>query len=83
MAERGERAEHAGIADQDIELAVALVERRAEPSDAVGSLRSSGTSVAVAAGAADRIVEFLKPAYGARHRDHMRAGLRASASAVA
>ena len=35
MAERRERAEHAGIADQDVELAVALVERGAEPVDAV------------------------------------------------
>ena len=35
MAERGERPENAGIADQDVEPAEALVQRKPEPVDAL------------------------------------------------
>ena len=40
------------------------------------SFRSSGTSVARAAGRLDLVVEFFEPADGARDRHDMRAGLR-------
>ena len=83
MAERRQRAENGGIADQDVEPAVALVQRRAEPGDAVDSrVRSSGTSVAVPPAALICVVEFFQAADGARDGHHMRAGLR-QRSAVA
>ena len=71
-----ERPEHAGIADQHVEPAVALVERQRQPVDAVEVLQVERHQRRRAAGGLDRVVELLQPADGARDRDHMGAGLR-------
>jgi hypothetical protein len=62
VAERRERAEHAGIADEDVEPLIALVERGAEPRDALIVLEVERDERGGAAGGADRIVELLEPA---------------------
>src|SRR4030088_3198588 len=74
MPERRGGAGDAGIADEDVELAMAFMQRRAEPGDAVeiGQIeRHQGRSSAVFA---DFVVELFEPALRARHRNHMRAG---------
>ena len=76
MAERRGGAGDAGIADENVELAVALMQRRAKPGDAVeiGEIeRHQGGAAAVLT---DLVVEFLEPALRSRHRHDMRAGLR-------
>src|SRR5450759_3069504 len=76
MPERRGGAGDAGIADQNVELAVTLVQRRAKAGDAVeiGEIeRHQGRGPAVVA---DLVVELLEPGLGSRHRHHMRAGLR-------
>ena len=78
MAE-GKRPENPGIADENIESAVALVERRAEPSDALGVLRGRPGPGWPYHRRADGVVELLKPSDGARHRHHMRAVARVRA----
>ena len=74
-AERRQRPEDAGIADQHVEPAVALVEREREPRDAVAVLHVERHQRGGAAGGLDLVVEFFQPADGARDRHHMRAGL--------
>ena len=78
MADRRDDAEHAGIGDQDVELAPALVDRAAQPVDAghVGEVERHQRRLALAVRRArlDLVVELFQPADGARHRDHMRAG---------
>ncbi len=74
MAERRGGAGDAGIADQNIELAVALMQRRAEPGDAVEIGEIERHQRRAAAVLADLVVEFFQPALGARDRDDMRAG---------
>ncbi len=76
VAERRERPEHAGIADQNVEPLVALVERGAEPHDAVVVLEVERHQRGRAADGADRVVELFQPADRARDRDHMRARAR-------
>ena len=56
---------------------------RAEPVDAGEILEVERHQRGAAALGADRVVKFLEPAGGARHRDHMGAGLRPGASAAA
>ena len=75
MAERRGGAGDAGIADENVELAMAFMQRRAEAGDAVevGQVeRHQGRAAAVLA---DLVIEFFEAALRARHRDHMRAGL--------
>src|SRR4051812_1072430 len=74
MAERRGGAGHAGIADQDIELAVALVQRRPEPGNALEIGEIERDQRRAAAIAADDVVEFLQPTLSSRHRDDMGAG---------
>src|ERR1700724_2153873 len=74
MSERRGRAGDAGIADQNVEFAVALMQRRAEPGDTVevGEIerhQSGGSAVL-----SDLVVELFEPGLGPRHRHHMRAG---------
>ena len=76
MGERRQRAEHAGIGDEDVELAPALVDRPAEPVERgiIGDVARHQRGGR--AGRADRVVELLERALGPRQCDHMRAGPR-------
>ena len=70
------RDQNAGIADQDVELAVAFMQCGTKPRDAVevGEIeRHQGGAAAVFL---DLVVELFKAALGSRHRDHMGAGFR-------
>ena len=58
---------------QDVELAVALLQRRAEPRDAVGIGEAERHQRRAAAVLPDLVVELLEPALRARHRDDVRA----------
>ena len=75
MIERRQRSENAGVADEDVEPAIALAQRGGEAVDAGIVLQVERHQRRGAAGGADGVVEFLQPADGARHRDDMRAGL--------
>ena len=75
MAERRDAAEKPGVADQNVELAMPLIERRAEPVDRREIRDVEGREGGRAAGRADLVVELLKAALGASGRDHMRPGL--------
>ena len=66
----------AGIADEDVELAMAFVQRRAEPRDAVEVGEIERHQCGAAAILADIVVEFFKACLRARHRDDMRASFR-------
>src|SRR3984957_6999867 len=74
MAKRRGGTGDAGIADENIELATAVVQRRAKPCDAVGVGQVERHQRGAAAVLSDLVVEFLKPALRARHGDNMRAG---------
>ncbi|MGY3459547.1 hypothetical protein ACVWW5_004997 [Bradyrhizobium sp. LM3.4] len=76
MTDRRGRAEHAGIADEDVELAVAFVQAGAEPRDAVGIGEVERHQRCAAAVIADLVVELFQPALRARHSHDMRAGPR-------
>ena len=81
MADRRDDAEHAGIGDEYVELAPALVDGAAQPVDAghVGEVERHQRRLALAGPGAlglDLVVELLQPADRARHRDDMRAGRR-------
>src|SRR3569832_1407364 len=76
MVERRQRPEHAGIADHDVELAVALVDREREARDAVRILHVDRYQRGRAADGLDAVVELFEPARGARDSDDMGAGLR-------
>ena len=76
MAERRERPENAGIADQDVEPAEALVQRKPEPVDALVVLEVERHQRGGAAERLDRVVELLEPADGAGDGDDVGAGLR-------
>src|SRR5262247_57475 len=65
MAERGQRAKNAGIADHHV-----------EPVDALVVLEVEGYEGGRAAQRLDRVVELLETADRARERDDMGAGLR-------
>ncbi len=75
MAERRGGAGDAGIADENVELAVTFIERRAEPGDAVEIGQVERHQCRAAAVLADLVIEFFEAALRSRHRDHMRAGL--------
>ena len=74
MAERRGGAGDAGIADENVELAVALMQRRAEPRDAVEIGEVERHQRGAAAVFADLVVEFFQPALRARDGHDMRAG---------
>src|SRR5262245_35730678 len=76
MAERGQRPKNAGIADQHVEPSETLVQREAEPVDALVVLEVEGYEGGRAAQGLDRVVELLESADRARERDDMGAGLR-------
>src|SRR5450631_1935835 len=74
MPERRGGAGDAGIADENVEPAVALMQRRTQPRDTleVGEIkRHQGRGSAVVA---DLVVEFFQAALRSRHRNDMRAG---------
>src|SRR6266852_6996188 len=75
MPERRGGAGDAGIADEDVELAVAFMQRRAEPGDTVevGEVeRHQGRAPAIFP---DLVVEFLEAALGSRNGNNLGAGL--------
>ena len=74
MAERRGGAGDAGIADEDVEPAVALVQRGAEPGDAVEIGEVERHQRCAAAVFADLVVEFFQAALRARDRNDVRAG---------
>src|SRR6202021_2411034 len=74
MSERRGRAGDAGIADQNVEFAVALMQRRAEPGGAVEVGEIERYQSGAAAVLADLVVELLEAALRPRHRHHVRAG---------
>ena len=76
MGQRRDLAEKAGIAEQDVELAPALVDRGAEPVEGVVILEVERHERRGRAGGADLVVELLERALRAGERDHMRAGAR-------
>src|SRR5687768_9256062 len=76
MAERGKLPEHAGIGEQHVELAPALEDRLAEPVDSRIVLDIERYKRGGAAELADGVVQFLQPADGARHGNHVGAGRR-------
>src|SRR4051812_7443940 len=74
MAERRGGAGDAGIADENVDLAVALMQRRAQPRDAVEIGEIERHQRSAAAALADLVVELLKAALRARDGHDMRAG---------
>src|ERR1700724_4795723 len=75
MSERRRRPGDAGIADKNIELAVAFMQRRAKAGDAIkiGEIeRHQGRSAAVFPAL---VVELFEPALRTCHRNHMRTQL--------
>ena len=75
MADRAQTAEHRGIADEDIEAAVALMQRGAQLVDqfALAKVERHQHGGIAAAGGADFIVCFFEAAGGARHQNEPRA----------
>src|SRR5499433_3984794 len=76
MAERGQRAKNAGIANHHVEPPETLVQGKAEPVDALVVLEVERYEGGRAAHRLDRVVELLESADRARERDDMGAGLR-------
>ena len=74
MPERRGGTGDAGIADENVELAVALMQRCAEPRDAVEIGEVERHQRGAAAVFADLVVKFLQPALRARDGHDMRAG---------
>ena len=71
MGKRRHRPEHAGIANENIELAPAFENRGAEAVERLEILEVARHQGRFASRAPDRIVEFLERALGAGERDHM------------
>ena len=74
MAERRGRAGHAGIADENVELAVTLMQRRAQAGDAFEIGEIERHQRRTAADFADLVVELFEAALRPRHGNDMRAG---------
>ncbi len=74
MPERHQLAEHAGIADEHVEPAPALVDRGAEAVDGVVVAQVEGDEGGRAARRPHGIVEILEGALRAGDRDHVGAG---------
>src|SRR5258705_10372000 len=81
MPERRGRTGDAGIADEDVELAMALMQRRAKPGDAVEIGEVERHQRRAAAAFSDLVVELFETALRSRHRNHMRAAIRELARA--
>src|SRR5882672_6422977 len=75
MPERRRGAGDAGIADENVELAMALMQGRTEPRDAVEVGQIERDQRGAAAVLADLVVEFFEAALRSRHRNDVRAGL--------
>ncbi len=72
-ASGGKRAEHCGVADEDVEPAEALVDAAAELVDELAVAQVERHQRCLAAELADLVVDLLQPADGARGEDDMRA----------
>src|SRR5258708_19072472 len=75
MAERRGGSGDTGIADENIELAVTLMQRGAERGDAVIVSQVKRHQRGAAAVFPDLVVEFFQPALRPRDGDDMRTGL--------
>ena len=73
MAQRRQRPQDAGVADQDVELPPALVDGGPKRVDLVAVLEVEGEQRGVAAEVADLVVQLLQRAGGAPDQDQMRA----------
>ena len=73
MRQGPERAEHAGVADEDVDAAEALVERRAERVDPVELAQIERHERRLGAFGLNRVVEILERADGAGDGDDVRA----------
>ena len=76
MGNRRQRPENPGVADQNVELAPALVNRGAEAVEGLEILDVAGNQRRLAAQLADGVVQFLERALGAGQRDDMGAAPR-------
>src|SRR5450631_472853 len=74
MPERRGGAGDTGIADENVELSVPLMQRSTEAGDAVEVGEIERHQSGAAAVLADLVVELLEAALRSRHRHHMRAG---------
>src|ERR1700694_14247 len=75
MPERRGGAGDAGTADEDVELAVAFVQRSSKPGDAVEIGEVERHQCRAATVLTDLVVEFFETCLRSRHRNNMRAGL--------
>ncbi len=73
MPERRQRAELAGVSDQDVELFESLVQRGAEPVERIEIAEVKRHERGARPFLFDFVVEFLEPADGAGERHDMRA----------
>ena len=78
MGQRSDRAEDAGVAEEDVDAAPALEGRRAQAIDAGVVLEVEWDQCCRTALGLDLVVEVFEATDGARDRDHMRAGGRQS-----
>src|SRR5260370_21343760 len=76
MPERRGGTGDAGIADENVELAMTLMQRRAKPGDAVEVGEVERHERRAAAVFSDLVVELFETPLCSRHRNHMRAGFR-------
>ena len=76
MGERRHWPEDSGIADKNIELFPALIDRRAQPVERGIVLDVARDKRHLAARGADVVIELFERALAARKRNHMRAGAR-------
>src|SRR3954454_12220857 len=76
MPKRRGRPGNPRIADENVELAMALMQRSTEPRDAVEVTEVERHKSRAAAVVADFVVEFLQPCLRARQRHYMGAGFR-------
>ena len=73
MTERRQRTQNAGIANQNVELAPALEDRRAQPVDGVEIGQIERNERGFAADLADLVIDFLQAAHSAGDQDRVRA----------
>jgi hypothetical protein len=72
VAQWRERPEDAGVADQDVELLPALIDRGPERVDLVEPFEVQGEERGAAASPADLVVQLLQRAGGAPDQDQVR-----------
>ena len=75
MCKRSEHPETAGIAQQDIKLAPAIVDTLAKTVQRIEIRQIQRYQCRCTAGCANFVIQFLKPANRARECDHMGTGL--------